>query len=63
MQLQKSKNINQAKNLDEQQYSNYTPKQAIAFMDKFKCTDIYDSYQMSFSQWRDDLQSGKFSKQ
>ena len=60
MQLQKSKNTNQVKDLDEQQYSNYTPEQAIAFVEKFKCTSGNDKYQKCFSQWRDDLKSGKF---
>ena len=60
MQLYKSKNINQVKDLDEQQYSNYTPEQAIAFVEKFKCTSEDDDYQKCFSEWRDDLKSGEF---
>ena len=60
MQLYKSKNINQVKDLDEQQYSNYTPEQAIAFVDKFKCTSGNSYYQKYFSEWRDDLKSGEF---
>ena len=59
MQLQESKYIYQVKDLDEQQYSNYTPEQAIAFVEKFKCTSEDDDYQKWFSEWRDDLRSGK----